>query len=331
MEQKGAIYSVLTGGLGNQLFVIYTCMGKAIYENVEYFFIGEYDKNKGNISLHRKTYWETPIFKNISNHVRKFEDLNVYSLIEESKIGYVTELPSLKYCNDKNIMLLNGYWQCYLFFDKYNKEINNVLGISKITYNLKSKLPSTNKVLCSMHFRIGDYKKIQKRHPIMPLEYYKNALNHIVEHEKRDIMVLWYCHSPDITHVNNEYIVKLSSMFEQIEFKKLDKLDKLDKMDKLDKLDKLDNAYEELLLVSLCNHNIIANSTFSWWSAYLNNNANKIVCYPETWYGNNITNNEITNEQNKTRMFPKQWIKITFNYVEQQEKKRNNCVRRKVR
>ena len=319
MEEKGAIYAVLTGGLGNQLFVIYTCMGKAIYENVEYFFIGDYDKNKGNISLRRKTYWETPIFKNISNHVRKFENLNVYSLIEESKIGYVTELPSLKHCNSKNIMLLNGYWQCYLFFDKYKKEINDVLGINKLLYSLKSKLPSTNKALCSMHFRLGDYEKIQKRHPIMPLEYYINALNHVVQHEKRDIMVLWYCHNPDISHVNNEYIIQLSSMFKQVEFKKLDKLDKLD------------NDYEELLLVSLCNHNIIANSTFSWWSAYLNNNANKIVCYPETWYGNSIINNEITNEQNKMRMFPLQWTKIAFHYIEQQEKKNKNCVRRKVR
>lgn len=315
MEKKGAIYAVLTGGLGNQLFVIYTCMSKAIYENVEYFFIGEYDKNKGNISLHRKTYWETPIFKNISNHVRKFEDLSVYSLIEESKIGYANELPSLKYCNNKNIMLLNGYWQCYLFFDNYKKEINNVLGIEKLCYKLKSKLPNTNKVLCSMHFRIGDYEKIQKRHPIMPLEYYKNALEYIVEHEKRDIMVLWYCHSPDINRVNDNYIVQLSSMFNQIEFKQMDKMD---------------NDYEEILCISLCNHNIIANSTFSWWSAYLNNNVNKIVCYPETWYGNNIINNEITNEQNKTRMFPKQWTKIDFNYVEQQEKKKK-FVRRKVR
>ena len=61
--------------------------------------------------------------------------------------------------------------------------------------------------------------------------------------------------------------------------------------------------YEQLLLMSLCSHNIIANSTFSWWGAYFNKNSNKIVCYPSIWVG--ITDNT-------SDLFPKAWTKINY-------------------
>ena len=64
------------------------------------------------------------------------------------------------------------------------------------------------------------------------------------------------------------------------------------------------NDWEHMFIMSFCEHNIIANSTFSWWSAYLNENINKIVCYPSIWFGN--VNRHLSTED----LFPKQWIKI---------------------
>jgi hypothetical protein len=58
-----------------------------------------------------------------------------------------------------------------------------------------------------------------------------------------------------------------------------------------------------MLLMSVCDHNIIANSTFSWWGAYLNQNPSKIVCYPGTWFGPAL--------KHDTRdLFPTDWVKM---------------------
>jgi predicted phosphodiesterase len=59
--------------------------------------------------------------------------------------------------------------------------------------------------------------------------------------------------------------------------------------------------YQDLYLMSMCNHNIIANSSFSWWGAWLNNHNNKKVIFPSLWFNNGINTSEIGGEN---------WIKI---------------------
>jgi len=59
-----------------------------------------------------------------------------------------------------------------------------------------------------------------------------------------------------------------------------------------------------MISMSCCTHNIIANSTFSWWSAYLNENNDKIVCYPSLWFGNELQNKDTCD------LFLDNWKKI---------------------
>ena len=65
--------------------------------------------------------------------------------------------------------------------------------------------------------------------------------------------------------------------------------------------------WEELLLMSCCQHNIIANSSFSWWGAYLSNNPIQITCYPSKWFGPLLTNKNDTSD-----LFPPTWSCISF-------------------
>ena len=63
----------------------------------------------------------------------------------------------------------------------------------------------------------------------------------------------------------------------------------------------MEHGYEDMRLMSQCKHNIIANSSFSWWGAWLNNNENKIVLAPEKWFAKKTY---IIND-----MIPVQWVK----------------------
>jgi len=139
--------------------------------------------------------------------------------------------------------------------------------------------------MVSLHFRIGDFKNLEN-HPIMPMEYYINAIKYI-EARESNVKILYFCEEDDKDFVFNNYINPLRTIFENITFTQTK--------------NKLED-WEQMIAMSLCKHHIIANSTFSWWSAYLaDDKYKKLICYPDIWFNSTLINNMMD-------LFPGHWI-----------------------
>jgi len=281
----------IMGGLGNELFMIFTTFAYGIQHNQKVIFptnpyMGE-----------RHTYWHSflkdLVIFTTQNPANGMSDYEVLSLPKYYEQGFhYTPLPYFS----ENVLLF-GYFQSPKYFDQFKETIFKILHLydkqkdirNKFSYLFEKDSSLTDSIV-SMHFRLGDYKTKRLHHAIMNYEYYENSLQHIVNNipVKR---ILYCCESEDNEYVG-EQIARLHSKFSNIEFVKIP-----------------DTAedYEQLLIMSCCDHNIIANSTFSWWAAYFNQNSPKMVCYPSVWFGEAYKDNEHND------LFPANWIQIQAN------------------
>jgi hypothetical protein len=253
------------GGLGNQLFQIFTTLSYAIKTGNVFIFSDDTILGVGdNI---RRTYWETFLLKLKPFTRNMFPKFNV---IKEKDFTYNDiELSEIK----NQDVLLYGYFQSYKYFHNSYNVICKVIGLD----NMKEKLLEELKLdklffenYISMHFRIGDYKKVQAYHPLTTYTFYESSLKHIkkINHDKT-FNILYFCEDQDIDDVL-DIVNKLIIKFPTYNFTRGENSLK---------------DWEQMLLMSLCHHNIIANSSFSWWSAYFNSWEDKTVCYPSVWFG----------------------------------------------
>ena len=194
------------------------------------------------------------------------------------------------------IKVLNGYFQSFKYFNNYFQTINRLLKIDDIKVELTNKYRKliNDELPTSIHFRLGDYKKLPDHYLILSVDYYRAALKCLLEiniltRQSLQTPVLYFCEEQDLEDV--EIIITiLKRDFPVIEFIRADP--------------ELED-WEQLILMSLCRNNIIANSTFSWWGAYLNTYRQKKVIYPGTWFGQKLQKTHNTRD-----LFPVDWIKI---------------------
>ena len=149
-----------------------------------------------------------------------------------------------------------GYFQSEKYFIDYReyllKEFEFIPEIKRKALDIRSV---TNIPVISMHFRFGDYKNLVGKHPICNLEYYTEALTHLPE----DLLIIAFSDEPDLA-------------------KEL-----LDKLNRKYFITETNDQNIDMCLMTMCNYHIIANSSFSWWGAWLSDS--KKVIAPSQWFG----------------------------------------------
>jgi hypothetical protein len=254
------------GGLGNQIFEIFATISYAIKSKNQFKFLNVSTLGEGTTTV-RNTFWNSFFYK-----LKPFLIDNIPQtvlIIREKEFAF-NELPINKMLG--NDVLISGYFQSYKYFHDNYEIICRIIDLNNSKTNLLNKLNLSNGYLkncVSMHFRLGDYKKIQYFHPLATYEYYVNSLNFIRSKSNESYNILYFCEDVDIDDVMKT-IYRLEKIFPDYKFIRGD--------------NKLED-WEQMLLMSFCHHNIIANSSFSWWGAYFNNCSDKIVCYPSLWFG----------------------------------------------
>ena len=290
----------LTGGLGNQLFQY--AMGRAIsLQSCEklYLDITSYSWDK------LRTYALTPF--SISAEIALKSDVEalkqmkpflidrILAKLKGEKIPYY-KLPFIKeqsFACDFNFtsfrkknIYIEGYWQSEHYFKSIRSHLVNELCISRTNFSLQGQKYKVqiekDSYSVSIHVRRGDYVSNSLTtdfHGLCDISYYQDAIKKI----SMDVPnPTFYIFSDDKDYVKEIFHTLNDVVF--IEYVPFD--------------------FEELLLMSYCKHNIIANSSFSWWGAWLNMNKYKIVIAPNRWFANKEMND--TNRY----LIPENWFKL---------------------
>jgi hypothetical protein len=271
MEQH-IVSAHLYGGLGNQLFQITATISYAIQHSMDFVF-----KNIPFLGP-RPTYW--------NSFLRKLKHKTDPD-IDNTKFVTITESLFNENMDIRDNIVLDGYFQSPAFFKKNEIQIFQMMGIEEHQVYVQAfyKMVNASKSI-SVHFRRGDYKTLPLCHPILPDDYYAEAIYYILSQDATITHIYYYCEDEDAADIEN-IICELKTLFSGIVWWRM----------------KTDADWEEMLCMSCSKHNIIANSSFSWWGAYFNPNPDKIVCYPAQWFGPLIP-------KDVSAMFPEEWIKI---------------------
>ncbi|MBQ9739024.1 MAG: alpha-1,2-fucosyltransferase [Alphaproteobacteria bacterium] len=167
---------------------------------------------------------------------------------------------------DAKDVILNGYFQCHQYYNSIRKqllkEIVPLREINAVNQKYLDLIKKTNSI--SIHIRRTDYILLKDSFGFCGIEYYKKAIQHIISKVKNPHFFLF---SDDIMWVKENF--KLDFPYEIID------------------VNLGQDTPWDLWLMKHCKHNIIANSSFSWWGAWLNENPEKIVCAPQKWFADN--------------------------------------------
>lgn len=258
MPEQG-VYVCLAGGLGNQLFMYAAGKALACRTNTDLFldiksgfrddsrYCRKYSLDIFNVDFKNFTTgdFETSRLQRLINKLGPLQYRNV--LLEE-------KIRSLQGIQINKAIQLKGYWQSEDYFkDQWphlERDFEYTQPLSSYSKKILDKIQSSNSSI-AVHFRRLDYRHV------LPSIYYSRAIKHL-----KPIL--------DEAH----YLIFADS-FEGIKPGLFANINHT--------IVSTRNDHEDFFLMSSCHHQILANSTYSWWSAYLNKNPNKIVINPRKW------------------------------------------------
>lgn len=178
---------------------------------------------------------------------------------------------------------LKGYWQSEQYFleaaTQIRREFSFKLPLEQKNTEIANQIQQTNAI--SLHVRRGDYVsnyKNIKTYELCSLDYYRSSIHYISERVQNPNFIIF---SDDVAWAKKNL--------------------KIDFPHQYIANNQGSESYNDMRLMSLCKHHIIANSTFSWWGAWLNSKTDKLVIAPKNWF---------FNQTNVKDLLPMSWLKL---------------------
>lgn len=182
-----------------------------------------------------------------------------------------------------NDCYLVGYWQSEKYLSESASQIRADFTFLQPLEDQNEKLSqlmnSVNAV--SLHVRRGDYAtnpQTTATHGLCTLDYYRNSIQYVAERVQQPNFFIF---SDDIAWVRDNLNIPHQCQYVDC--------------------NQGEESYNDMRLMSMCNHHIIANSSFSWWGAWLNPKRDKIVVVPKNWFAN---------QTDAIDLLPQSWVKL---------------------
>lgn len=282
----------LIGGLGNQMFQYAAGRSLSLLKKTKlaldrsYLDLESTDYTKREFSLN-----EFNIDASIGDEKLQSDfKMNANKIVLKFKASFPKHFSHVVYNESKFLKktnffslpentYLNGYWQDSFYFSNIRKQLleDFELKYESVEYlKMKEEIQSCHAV--SVHIRRGDYISLASAndfHGALSLDYYKNAASKM-QVKNKDLSFFVFSDDADWCSKHIDFLPNCKIVSKSGDL----------------------TPHEELKLMSHCRHNIIANSSFSWWAAWLNENPNKMVVAPKHWFTNVLTRNLALKEPN---------------------------------
>ncbi|RFZ95596.1 alpha-1,2-fucosyltransferase [Mucilaginibacter conchicola] len=276
------IITKLQGGLGNQLFQYAVGRHLALKNNAQLKFDLSFYGVPENASFRP---FELGSFQLASTVTPKNNRWNYQLKRLAGKLGLIKLITERNTSYNQSVLAakgnvyLEGYWQSERYFAAISDTIRHDLTFPEPVPEDRLEIIDQIKknLSVAVHIRRGDYVKLSNYVDLGESDYYKKAVDLISS--KLDNIV-YFIFSDDIDWVKQNIHLQGNCVY----------------------VEKSENALVDLQLISLCQHQIIANSSFSWWGAWLNKNPTKTIIAPNRWFSDP--------QINTSDIIPSGWIKI---------------------